>query len=122
MPADKSSRSRAAVPFGPGMEVEAREGSLNVQLGAHFGVAEAERLSWALASRGSLPRVTLDFKEVREFEVAALWPLSLCLHELGGAKVTLRGLTGSQARILGYCRSREPEVAASLEGRGDGLE
>jgi len=122
MPADRSSRSRGAVPFGPGMAVEAREGSLDVQLGPRFGVAEAERLSRALASRQPLPGVTLDFKEVREFEAAALWPLSLCLRALGGAKVSLRGLTRSQARILGYCRSREPRPAASPVGSGDGPE
>jgi hypothetical protein len=82
------------------MKLEAGPGMLHVRVGARFGAREAERIAEAVAAFSPVSKVTVDFGRTRDFEDAALVPLSRSLGGLAGAEVVVRGLTRHHARLL----------------------
>jgi hypothetical protein len=83
------------------MRIQAMPGELVVRFGSRFDSNEVSRVAEAIAVFAPLTALTLDFGAIREFRDAAVAPLAAQVSAVG-AKVTLRGLTRHQARVLQY--------------------
>jgi hypothetical protein len=84
------------------MHVEASPGALLMRFGVRFAVTEAERLQEAVVAFAPFGLLTLDFRNVRHFEDAAVVPLAKTLRVLLSVDVRMRGLTLHQERMLKY--------------------
>lgn len=104
-----------ALPCESGATVEAVPGSVLVRFGRRFTLREANRLAETLSTFRPLPKLTLDFKPVREFDVSAIVPLATAIKALHGARVVLQGLTATQSRILRYFGVEQPRREASAD-------
>ena len=94
------------------MHVEAEHGTVLLKVGSRFASSDGERLEQTLGSLAPFSNLIVDFTDVREFHDAAFFSLSKVLRGCGEARVTLRGLTLHQSRLLRYL-APQPREAAS---------
>jgi len=106
------------------MDVAVTRNTLVVRFRERFALAEAARVEEELSaldvvSLDGVSQVTLDFREVREFEDAAIVPLAGCLRRFG-VRIHTRGLTIHEERMLAYLGvPRDPNARAIPVGDDD---
>jgi hypothetical protein len=93
------------------MFIDGGRGVLSVRLGKKFDGSDARRLKEALATLGSFARLTVDFSDVMESDDAALADLANDAARFPQGKVTLRGMTFHQSRVLRYLGGKCEQVA-----------
>lgn len=91
------------------MHVQHEAAGVVVRFGPLFSAEDAVQLPEFVP-----PQVTLDFRDVENFEEAGILPLAVWLRRNGEVKVRLRGLSIHQARMLAYFGIRD------LDNRQDG--
>ena len=81
------------------MQIDAVQGTLRVRIGPTFQTLDVELIQSAVGALGPLSRLAIDFADVRECDDSALAHLARMVTPFG-SKVTLRGLTIQQSRLL----------------------
>lgn len=94
------------------MHMAAQDGRLLLKLGRTFAARDAERMSEILESLAPFSELVVDFTDVHEFHDAAFPALFKAMEPLAGIRVTLRGLTEHQARLLKYLNLQVREFRA----------
>lgn len=104
------------------MRVHVTPGAVVVRFGKRFAVTEAERVAETLSTFAAVADITLDFSEVRQFEEAAFGPVARALTAKDDARLSVRGLSRHQLRMLEYLGVARARLAASRgrDGKGNG--
>lgn len=76
--------------------------TLTIRLERDFSDRDVERISSAVQEASCFESVTLDFTDVHHVDSAALAALSRTLRSTGQLKVSFRGLTNHQHKMLKY--------------------
>ena len=84
------------------MQVQVQSGTILLKLGRVFTVRDAERMAEMLKSFGPFSELVVDFTSTHEFHDAAFPALYGAMQRLTGVRVTLRGMTEHQSRLLRY--------------------
>lgn len=84
------------------MHVEAKNGRIQLKLGRVFAVRDAERVAEMLKSLAPFSDLVVDFTGTHDFHDAAFPALYAAIHGLTAVRITLRGLTEHQSRLLKY--------------------
>lgn len=84
------------------MQVQVQNGTIRLKLGRVFTVRDAERMAQMLNSFEPFSELVIDFTGTHEFHDAAFPALYRAMQRLAGVRVTLRGMTEHQSRLLRY--------------------
>lgn len=85
------------------MQVEVTRQAMVVRLTGEFTASRAQRLRETVRASAPLARITVDLSLSPEIEDTALVLLARTLGRTPGVKLSLRGVTLHQARVLHYC-------------------
>lgn len=96
----------------------AESGTTVVRLDDRFHAPQVRSIEELLSVLGPVPRLVIDFRNVREVDDAALASLAGSLRAFPESRVTFRGLSRHVRRVLRYLGLDPGDAAAPLAADG----